>query len=51
MNEVALHRGQSPHLVTIDAFVDGQHLTESVVCASETVPLFPNISFIDTLIL
>ena len=31
MNEVALHRGRSPHLVTIDAFVDGQHLTESVV--------------------
>ena len=31
MNEVALHRGRSPHLNTIDAFVDGQHLTESVV--------------------
>lgn len=31
MNEVALHRGASPHLNTIDAFVDGQHLTESVV--------------------
>ena len=31
MNEVALHRGASPHLVTMDAFVDGQHLTESVV--------------------
>ncbi|EIM85090.1 ATP-NAD kinase [Stereum hirsutum FP-91666 SS1] len=30
MNEVALHRGASPHLNTIDAFVDGQHLTESV---------------------
>ena len=30
MNEVALHRGRSPHLNTIDAFVDGQHLTESV---------------------
>ncbi|TDL17581.1 ATP-NAD kinase [Rickenella mellea] len=30
MNEVALHRGRSPHLNTIDAFVDGQHLTEAV---------------------
>lgn len=32
MNEVALHRGSSPHLNTIDIFVDGQHLTEAVVC-------------------
>lgn len=31
MNEVALHRGRSPHLTTVDAYVDGQHLTESVV--------------------
>jgi hypothetical protein len=31
MNEVALHRGASPHLNTIDAYVDGQHLTEAVV--------------------
>lgn len=31
MNEVALHRGSSPHLNTIDIFVDGQHLTEAVV--------------------
>ncbi|KAH8115468.1 ATP-NAD kinase-like domain-containing protein [Phellopilus nigrolimitatus] len=30
MNEVALHRGRSAHLNTIDAFVDGQHLTEAV---------------------
>ncbi|KAH9006607.1 ATP-NAD kinase [Lactarius hatsudake] len=30
MNEVALHRGSSPHLNTIDAYVDGQHLTEAV---------------------
>ncbi|EMD33081.1 hypothetical protein CERSUDRAFT_57324, partial [Gelatoporia subvermispora B] len=30
MNEVALHRGSSPHLNTIDVFVDGQHLTEAV---------------------
>ncbi|CAA7259034.1 unnamed protein product [Cyclocybe aegerita] len=31
MNEIALHRGSSPHLNTIDIFVDGQHLTEAVV--------------------
>lgn len=31
MNEIALHRGASPHLNTIDIFVDGQHLTEAVV--------------------
>lgn len=31
MNEIALHRGPSPHLNTIDIFVDGQHLTEAVV--------------------
>ncbi|KAL4079341.1 ATP-NAD kinase-like domain-containing protein [Scleroderma citrinum] len=30
MNEVALHRGSSPHLNTIDIYVDGQHLTEAV---------------------
>ncbi|KAL1681877.1 ATP-NAD kinase-like domain-containing protein [Schizophyllum commune] len=30
MNEVALHRGASQHLVTMDIFVDGQHLTEGV---------------------
>lgn len=30
MNEVALHRGRSAHLTTLDAFVDGQHLTEAV---------------------
>ncbi|KAI0686770.1 ATP-NAD kinase [Cerioporus squamosus] len=30
MNEIALHRGSSPHLNTIDVFVDGQHLTEAV---------------------
>lgn len=33
MNELALHRGASPHLNTIDVFVDGQHLTEAVVCS------------------
>lgn len=31
MNEVALHRGSSSHLNTIDIYVDGQHLTEAVV--------------------
>jgi hypothetical protein len=31
MNEVTLHRGRSPHLNTIDAYVNGQHLTEAVV--------------------
>ncbi|KAL5483288.1 POS5 [Sanghuangporus weigelae] len=30
MNEVALHRGPSPHLTTIETFVDDQHLTESI---------------------
>jgi NADH kinase len=30
MNEIALHRGSSPHLNTIDIYVDGQHLTEAV---------------------
>lgn len=31
MNEVTLHRGRSPHLNIIDAYVNGQHLTEAVV--------------------
>lgn len=31
MNEVALHRGQHRHLTVIDAYFDGQHLTEAVV--------------------
>lgn len=31
MNEIALHRGSSAHLNTIDIYVDGQHLTEAVV--------------------
>ncbi|UZJ56041.1 hypothetical protein CBS101457_005361 [Exobasidium rhododendri] len=30
MNEVALHRGRSPHMTTIDAFVDGRHLTQAI---------------------
>jgi hypothetical protein len=32
MNEVALHRGQHRHLNVVDAYFDGQHLTEAVVC-------------------
>lgn len=36
MNEIALHRGSSPHLNTIDIFVDGQHLTEAVVRRSSS---------------
>jgi NADH kinase len=42
MNEVALHRGSSPHLNTIDIFVDGQHLTEAVVspCDYSIGPIF-----------
>ena len=31
MNEVTLHRGGERPLVVIDAFFDGQHLTEAVV--------------------
>lgn len=31
MNEVALHRGREPHMTTIDAFVDGRHLTQAIV--------------------
>lgn len=34
MNEVHLHRGRYPHMTIIDAYVDGQHLTEAVVCPS-----------------
>jgi NADH kinase len=30
MNEVALHRASSPHMTTMDAFVDGRHLTQSI---------------------
>jgi len=36
MNEVALHRGRSPHLNIIDAYVNGQHLTEAVVRPSSS---------------
>lgn len=34
MNEVALHRGREPHMTTIDAFVDGRHLTRAIVSAT-----------------
>lgn len=34
MNEVALHRGQHRHLNVVDAYFDGQHLTEAVVSPS-----------------
>ena len=37
MNEIALHRGSSPHLNTIDVYVDGQHLTEAVVRSLRTL--------------
>ncbi|SCZ97388.1 BZ3500_MvSof-1268-A1-R1_Chr4-2g07181 [Microbotryum saponariae] len=30
MNEITLHRGASPHLIYVDAQVDGAHLTEVV---------------------
>ncbi|KAG8681119.1 NADH kinase pos5 [Ceratobasidium sp. 395] len=30
MNEITLHRGRSPHLTIINAFVDDAHLTEAV---------------------
>ena len=44
MNEVALHRGASPHLNTIDAFVDGQHLTEAVVRTFSPIYRSPTIT-------
>ncbi|ORX34286.1 ATP-NAD kinase-like domain-containing protein [Kockovaella imperatae] len=30
MNEVAIHRGRHPHLNVVDAYFDGEHLTEAV---------------------
>ena len=42
MNEVALHRGSSPHLNTIDVFVDGQHLTEAVVSTLNVIVKISN---------
>ncbi|KAI9496252.1 ATP-NAD kinase-like domain-containing protein [Zychaea mexicana] len=32
MNEVSLHRGRYPHLTAIGCYVDGEYLTECVVC-------------------
>lgn len=40
MNEVTLHRGRHPHLTVVDAYFDGQHLTEATV----SVMLWPLIS-------
>jgi NADH kinase len=34
MNEITLHRGRSPHLNIVDAYVDGVHLTEAFVSSS-----------------
>jgi NAD kinase len=31
MNEVTLHRGRHTHLTVVDAYFDGEHLTEAVV--------------------
>lgn len=31
MNEITLHRGASPHLIYLDAHVNGEFLTEVVV--------------------
>jgi hypothetical protein len=44
MNEVALHRGSSPHLNTIDAYVDGQHLTEAVVSNPQKINRHPSMT-------
>lgn len=30
MNELTLHRGRSPHLTSIECFVDGQYLTDAI---------------------
>lgn len=30
MNEVVLHRGREPHMTTMDAFVNGEHLTRTI---------------------
>jgi len=38
MNEVTLHRGRHPHLTVVDAFFDGEHLTEAVVRDTSSRP-------------
>lgn len=40
MNEISLHRGRSPHLTSVDAYVDGQHLTAAVVSAVPILATF-----------
>lgn len=30
LNEVVLHRGREPHMATMDAFVNGEHLTRTI---------------------
>ncbi|PKI82920.1 NADH kinase [Malassezia vespertilionis] len=30
MNELVLHRGNEPHMTTIDAYVNGEHLTQAI---------------------
>lgn len=30
MNEVVLHRGREPHMTTMDAYVNGEHLTRTI---------------------
>lgn len=47
MNEVTLHRGREPHMTKIDAFVDGQHLTQAIVGCLAPSPL---VTFADVLL-
>ena len=42
MNEVAIHRGRYPHLSVVDAYVDGQHLTEAVVSLRLSIRIIHN---------
>jgi len=42
MNEVAIHRGRYPHLSVVDAYVDGQHLTEAVVSLGLSIRIVHN---------
>jgi NADH kinase len=43
MNEVSIHRGRYPHLSVVDAYVDGEHLTEAVV--SPPLSQLPRVPF------
>lgn len=38
MNEVTLHRGRNTHLTVVDAYFDGEHLTEAVVSTLRRLP-------------